>query len=269
MSEMILLGAGASVEAGVPGAYDMTREIAARFQSDEELQRYAPVLSFVIGGLLFQQGIRGNNPYDGVDVEELFNAVQLLESRSTLEAAPFIGSWHPMISEFDKISPPTTRLHQLHRIIFKSVTDEVLKAFPNRPPAFADKHIDKAIDKVIVKTIEAQQKNKKPQLPPWDRASRAIGEYVMGVTNEWLDNLKKTKPAPNYRFQKEFSTAVAQQQPQPGEGEIFRETNDLMIENLARIVWINDSNRTEYLQPLLRILEKQRTLVIATLKRLV
>ncbi len=31
MSEMLLLGAGASVEAGVPSAYKMTREILERF----------------------------------------------------------------------------------------------------------------------------------------------------------------------------------------------------------------------------------------------
>lgn len=93
MNEILLLGAGASVEAGVPDAYRMTHELSEYFHSNFGSERQAQVISFVIGGLLFQQGVGGKDPLkEGVNVEELFNAVQLLASRNTLEAAPFVGS---------------------------------------------------------------------------------------------------------------------------------------------------------------------------------
>ncbi len=128
MREMVLLGAGASMEAGVPGAYNMSERMVRKFYEDVDLLRYAPVLSFVAGGLMFQRGVRGENPYGGIDVEELFNAVQLLEGRSNLEAAPFIGSWHPMVAEFDRINPARPSLNRLNRIIYESVTDQIFDA---------------------------------------------------------------------------------------------------------------------------------------------
>lgn len=88
MSEMLLLGAGASVASSVPDTYAMTRKIAEVFQDEPQLRRYLKVISFVAGGLLFQQGIRGKNPINaGVNVEELFNSVQLLAERDKLEFA--------------------------------------------------------------------------------------------------------------------------------------------------------------------------------------
>ncbi len=123
---------------------------------------------------MFQRGVRGNNPYGGVDVEELFNAVQLLEGRSNLEAAPFIGSWHPMVAEFDRINPARPSLNRLNRIIYESVTDQILDAFPVMGPSFSDKHIDEAINLAIVKTVEATQKGRTPKIPPWKKVSRSI-----------------------------------------------------------------------------------------------
>lgn len=108
MSELVLLGAGASVEADVPDANGMALEIYERFRNDgmggEDALESSAVIGLVISGLRFQKGIRNENVADArVNVEDLFNAVQLLANRSTLEAAPFIGSWHPMVVEFDTL----------------------------------------------------------------------------------------------------------------------------------------------------------------------
>lgn len=109
-AELILLGAGASVEAGIPGSYDMTKEMLEKFSSDGDRQ-FAKVLQFVIGGLLFQHGINGENPYNGVNIEELFNAVILLGERQKSELSPFISSWHPQVIglEGGKVDYLTTR----------------------------------------------------------------------------------------------------------------------------------------------------------------
>jgi len=137
---MLLLGAGTSIEAGVPDAYTMTRTIVESFDpakispklewlkahrvpgqrqgpssgysqsyslSGHQIaifKEYYPiyhVLTFVLGGLLMQRGIVGQLPRELVNVEELFSAVQLLAQRNQLEVAPFVGSWHPMVHLLD------------------------------------------------------------------------------------------------------------------------------------------------------------------------
>jgi hypothetical protein len=101
MTEMFLLGAGASVEAGIPDAFKMTEQMLERFSGDPRYERESKILRFTAGGLLFQQGIKGENPYDGVNIEDVFNAVDLLGKRQNSELGSFIGSWHPKLSELE------------------------------------------------------------------------------------------------------------------------------------------------------------------------
>lgn len=145
MTEMVLLGAGASIDADVPGSFDMTKSIARRLRAGDGIGRHGHVISFAVGGLMFQRGIRGEDPFDGVDVEELFSAVRLLAERHTLEAAPFIGSWHAMVGEFDRRTPESARLNRLYRLIYQGVTKEIINAFPGRAPTFGGKDIDRKV----------------------------------------------------------------------------------------------------------------------------
>ncbi len=101
MIDMFLLGAGASVEAGIPDASKMTEQMLERFSGDPRYERESKILRFTAGGLLFQQGIKGENPYDGVNIEDVFNAVDLLGKRQNSELSSFIGSWHPKLSELE------------------------------------------------------------------------------------------------------------------------------------------------------------------------
>ena len=103
MKTFVLLGAGASVEAGVPDAYDMTRSFIKLFNESSIRGKYYHVFCFVVGGLLFQKGVQGKNPFEGLNIEEVFSAIELLSERSKLEAAPFIGYWHPLVEQLDII----------------------------------------------------------------------------------------------------------------------------------------------------------------------
>lgn len=125
MNEILLLGAGASIEAGVPGAVAMTNTIVERIANDPYTREYARVLYFVLGGLLFQAGVSGKNPsHSGVNVEELFNAVTLLGERHRLEAAPFIGSWHSLVDEFDT-EMPRVDAGPLYRAISVGIKEQI------------------------------------------------------------------------------------------------------------------------------------------------
>src|SRR5436309_2636336 len=110
MNEVVLLGAGASKEAGVPTAIEMTRsmlELAGGSVDDwnpaSAEHRILRLLRFVVGGLVFQQGISGADPLTtGINIEAVFNAISLLARRNTLEFSPFVASWHPVLDNLTR-----------------------------------------------------------------------------------------------------------------------------------------------------------------------
>jgi hypothetical protein len=99
---VILLGAGASAEAGVPTTFDMTEQLVRRID-DRRYDQHptAAALHFVCGALLAYDGAAGHNPFVGLDVERVFAAVELLAERNTLEVSPFVASWHRAVDAMD------------------------------------------------------------------------------------------------------------------------------------------------------------------------
>lgn len=102
--QIILLGAGASVDANIPTAIGMTKEMAAQFKQNK-IGKELNVLNFVIGGLVFNAGINNEDPFDGINIEDVFSATELLSKRHFSEIFPFIGQWHPYIVELEKNEP--------------------------------------------------------------------------------------------------------------------------------------------------------------------
>lgn len=101
MTEMILLGAGASAEAGIPTSYGMTNMLYERMRVGVGTHVHAHALAFAIGGLLYDKGIKGENPLTGVDVEQVYNVVELLANRHETVPVPFVETWHPFIVEME------------------------------------------------------------------------------------------------------------------------------------------------------------------------
>lgn len=99
-TDVVLLGAGASIEAGVPGAYDMT-DAVIEWIHDEHPEPVWSALRFIVGGLVFQDGIEGKPPSEKVDVERVFAAVKFLSDRHRSEGAAFVSAWHPMVEELE------------------------------------------------------------------------------------------------------------------------------------------------------------------------
>jgi SIR2-like domain len=99
--DLVLLGAGASVEAGVPASFDMTRELVERV-NNPRLSPTAQALNFICGTLVGHDSASGQSPYEGLDVERVFAAVELLAERRTLEVTPFVSTWHPGVDAWDR-----------------------------------------------------------------------------------------------------------------------------------------------------------------------
>lgn len=249
MKEMFLLGAGASIEAGVPGAFRMTEKLLEAFEQDSGLRIYKRILRFVVGGLLFQRGVAGDNPYDGVNVEELFNAVQLLSDRGSSEIAPFVSSWHPLLSELEMGEVSPDDLGDLLDEIYLPLK----KAFSkNRNRGLAQDKIDQAILNVLADLTRKRSPKKE------------VGDAVLDVIQKYLDRTEsEIKIHAGSKIQKIF-TDLVRQATSPQGGGLFRKTGDLMLVLLTKLVWVNDPSVVTYLIPLLQY-AIQTNAVISTL----
>jgi len=98
MTDVVLLGAGASADAGVATSFEMTEAIArgirrgSRRTSDRSDADLAEAFDYVCDRLHELSSARGGSRYD-VDVELVFSAVELLAERESLEVAPFVAAW--------------------------------------------------------------------------------------------------------------------------------------------------------------------------------
>lgn len=130
-STLVLLGAGASVKAGVPTSVRMT-EVIAKAINDDSRNRYSGVsqaLNFTIAAILAHRGEKGQSPYDGLDIEMLFSAVQMLATRQDLEVAAFVRNWHPALDSFGPPERPDP-------FIASKVDDSIRAVLSSaRPPA--------------------------------------------------------------------------------------------------------------------------------------
>lgn len=98
----VLLGAGASQEAGVPTTFEMTEKLVERVNSSGFAgSPIAAALHFVCGALLAHDAADGANPFTTLDVERVFAAVELLGERLTLEVTPFVAAWHRAVDALD------------------------------------------------------------------------------------------------------------------------------------------------------------------------
>jgi hypothetical protein len=95
VTEMLLVGAGASKDAGLPDTFGLTDEVM-RSVAESPNHRDRDVLSYLVGGLLYANGVAGGNPLQsGVDIEALFRAAIRLSRWQESDVAPFVAAWQP------------------------------------------------------------------------------------------------------------------------------------------------------------------------------
>lgn len=108
-SALFLLGAGASVEAGVPMAVPMLAAIQERLSGSPMYRDESRALRFVMGLLEARKAIQvptgtiiaGRRLQPQLDVEEAFEAVEQLAQREDLPIGAFVGAWHAGVSALD------------------------------------------------------------------------------------------------------------------------------------------------------------------------
>lgn len=106
---VVLIGAGASVEAGIPHSAQMVERIEDLITTNKEWQKFHDLYWFVRSAIFFAQGMKGRiGPQVSYNIERLVTNLEELAKRDEHTLFPFIGSWNPKLlevagSQFEKI----------------------------------------------------------------------------------------------------------------------------------------------------------------------
>ena len=97
---IVLLGAGASVEAGMPDSNEMIRRIEGLVLDDPEWQPYRPLYNYIRSAVFYADGLDGKFG-DNVrfDIERLVNVLDELNEREGHTLYPFVGTWNLKLLE--------------------------------------------------------------------------------------------------------------------------------------------------------------------------
>lgn len=162
MPVVALLGAGASVGAGVPASVTMTKAIVKELEGQRgPCDGAARALNFAIGQLIAHDTAHGGSAFGGIDVERLFGAVQMLAEREVLEIAPFVSAWNPAIGSFgERIRFPLS---------FRSDFERALKSTGSL-------QFERVFKEAVLSQIPNQNENVFPQLQ--ERMTLALRNLV-------------------------------------------------------------------------------------------
>lgn len=123
---VFLLGAGASQDAGLPLASNLTQLIVDDLnvnpvQSRRNVELWK-VMNFVVAAIVGHRGKSGISPDRMPDIESVVSAIDLLSKRTEIELAPFIQNWDPAVELLDKKRPSSSSMW--HSSVRKGVLEE-------------------------------------------------------------------------------------------------------------------------------------------------
>jgi hypothetical protein len=98
---LFLLGAGASKDAGLPLATELTELITGDIEAN--FPELLPLMRFIHGGICFGRGCEGRRPQDPVNIEEFLMACHDLAHRNRSRIYPFVASWHERLDAIEVI----------------------------------------------------------------------------------------------------------------------------------------------------------------------
>ena len=96
----ILLGAGASVEAGIPHSAEMIESVEKLINDTEEWAKFRDLYNYIRSSIYYSDGIRGKfDSSVNYNIERLVNTLEELSKKDQHTLYPFVGSWNPKLVE--------------------------------------------------------------------------------------------------------------------------------------------------------------------------
>lgn len=125
---IVLLGAGASRDAGAPLTSDLAAILVRKMNQEPRTRPEVQALNFVYSAMIGHQGEDGSDPLRAVNIETLISAVRLLQARESHEVAPFVSAWKPGALGFGR---PSRSSAMNGRAIQAAVNKAMDSRFPN------------------------------------------------------------------------------------------------------------------------------------------
>lgn len=107
-SLLFLLGAGASVEAGIKHAKEMTLDIEKKIDSDIDFKDFYELYNYLKSSIIYQRGLEGSFEDQTATIEELLDILSEINQKHQNKLYPFIGGWNIHLlkvagEEFEKV----------------------------------------------------------------------------------------------------------------------------------------------------------------------
>jgi hypothetical protein len=97
---VILLGAGASVDAGIPHSASMIEKTENLIKNDLEWKNLEMLYYYIRSSIYYLHGIQGKFNYDvSYNIETLVNTLDELTKKQDHILYPFVGAWNPTLLE--------------------------------------------------------------------------------------------------------------------------------------------------------------------------
>lgn len=107
-SLLFLLGAGASVDAGIKHAKEMTLDIEGKIRSDLDFKEFNDLYNYLKSSIIYQRGLEGAFEDRTATIEELLDVLSEINQKHQNKLYPFIGGWNIHLlkvagEEFEKV----------------------------------------------------------------------------------------------------------------------------------------------------------------------
>jgi SIR2-like domain len=108
-SILFLLGAGASVDAGIMHAKQMTDDIENKVKEDIKFTEFKSLYNFLKSSIVYQRGLEGDFNNHNATIEDLLNVMFEINQKHHNKLYPFIGGWNVHLlkvagDDFEKVS---------------------------------------------------------------------------------------------------------------------------------------------------------------------
>ena len=198
----VLLGAGASVDAGLPTSEAMVDRLLVDFREQTKIEPYGRsqlrLLEFIVYSLRQEAAARGD--VVGVDVETMFDAIETLSTRDRLSITPFISSWHPLVAEAERttFSGIDSHAHRLSQLLTDAIKKTAESSWPSsfeterfvqellesgKVPGSAFARLAEVVLHSLVRVLELKKPEKVRYLEPLAQIYQEQGQLDVATLN--------------------------------------------------------------------------------------
>ena len=120
---VLLLGAGASVEAGIPDSQKMVGEIEKLVSTETDWKRYQELYRYLRSSIFFADGLQGKFNEDvPFNIERLVNVLDELQKKEGHALYPFVGAWNPKLQEVAGVD--FINVQEFRNVIVQTLRDQ-------------------------------------------------------------------------------------------------------------------------------------------------